>query len=142
MAVSMTQDLVNSVKVVQSIVPIMGNNTTEGTGLTVDTKGYESAVVVVQIGVSGDTLSGSVKILASMEESNDDSAWSAVAAADLIASTFALVDDAAEDAVIQEAGYRGAKRYIRPLLTFTGTHTVGTPISAMAVLGHARHMPV
>lgn len=142
MTASMTQDLQNRVKVVKAIDPIVGNNTTEGTGLTVDTKGYESAVLVFHIGVSGDTLSGSVKMLPSVEESDDDSTWTAVAATDLIGSTLALIDDAAEDAVVQEAGYRGTKRYIRPLITFTGTHTNGTPISAVAILGHGRHLPV
>lgn len=137
-----SKDSQSSIVVKSALVPIVGNNTTEGTGLTVDTLGYESVTFGIYIGVSGDTLSGSVYITPSLEDSPDNSTWTAVAAGNLINSGLAVVDDAAEDAVMQEVGYKGEKRYVRCLLTFTGTHTNGCPIAAVAVLGHARHMPV
>lgn len=136
-----SKDLHNSVKVVAGIDPIVGNNTTEGTGLTIDTLGYESCDMVFHFGVSGDTLSGSVKMQASLEDSPDNSTWTAVAAAGLQGS-LSLIDAAAEDEVVQSVGYIGTQRYVRHLITFTGTHTNGCPISAVAVLGHARHQPV
>jgi hypothetical protein len=43
-------------KTVESISPIVGNNTTEGTGVVVDLKGYEGAKVVISIGTALDTL--------------------------------------------------------------------------------------
>lgn len=135
-----SRDLQNEVKVVASVIPILGNDDTEGTGVGVDLLGFESAVMVCEIGISGDTLSGSVKILPTLQESTDNSTFTDVAAADMIGA-FTLVDDAAEDAVIQQVGYIGTKRYIRALFDFTGTHTNGCPISAVAVLGHARHLP-
>lgn len=137
-----SQDLASSIKVVNALTPIIGNNTTEGTGLSVDTLGYEGAALAFHIGISGDTLSGTVLITPSVEEADATGGpWTAVAAANL-KGTLTVVDDPAEDDVVQEVGYLGTKRWIRPLFTFTGTHTVGTPISAVAILGNARHLPV
>lgn len=126
--------------VAQTISAILGNNTTEGTGVGVDLRGYDAALAVFQCGISGDTLSGTVKLQAALEESADNTTFTAVAAADLEGS-FALIDDPAEDDVIQVVGYMGSKRYLRVLVTFTGTHTVGTPISAAIVRGRATYEP-
>lgn len=133
------RDLSSDVTVVQSIAPIVGNNTTEGTGTGVDLQGYEAAMVVFNFGISGDTLSGSVYVTPSLQESDDNSAWSAVAAADQV-GTLTVIDDAAEDPDEMQVSYIGGKRYIRPLVTFTGTHTNGMPISASVVRGRRRHL--
>ena len=134
-------DLVHDLKVAKTIQAIVGNNTTEGTGVTVDRQGYERVMLVFLLGISADTLSGTVKFLASVEVSDNDSDWVAAAAGDLIGSTLALVDDPAEDDVVQVVEYIGASRYVRGLVTFTGTHTSGTPIAALAILGNALHNP-
>ena len=134
------RDLASGLSAVTSIIPIVGNNDTEGTGLGADLKGYEGALVVFEIGISADTLSGSVLLTLKVQESDDDSAYTDVAAADLIGGANAIViDDAAEDAVIHVRGYNGAKRYLRAFVDFTGTHTNGTPISAVVVRGLPRH---
>ncbi len=144
---AVNQDLSSKVKVVSSILPIVGNNTTEGTGTAVDLKGYESATVVFHIGASGDTLSGSVYITPSIEESADGSTgWAAIPATGYRADvgTFAVVDAAAEDDTIMQVAVlagTGRQRYIRAMLTFTGTHTNGTPISACVLKGHPRVSP-
>ena len=39
-------------------------------------------------------------------------------------------------------GYKGGKRYLKLLADFSGTHGTGTPISAMALLGHPEVSPV
>ncbi len=135
------QDQYRRLKFVKTIDPIVGNNTTEGTGVGVDLQGYEAATVAAHIGVSGDTLSGSVYLTPGLEESDAlASGYAAVAAADLLGA-FTVIDAAAEDEVVQVVGYRGSKRFIRLLITFTGTHTVGTPISGVVVLGKPRYAP-
>lgn len=133
--------LYDNVSVVSSILPIVGNDDTEGTGTGVDLKGYESAVAIAHIGVSGDTLSGTVLLTPTLEESNDNITFTAVAAADM-EGAFTVVDAADEDAVVQSVGYKGSKRYLRVLVDFTGTHTTGTPISAVIVRGVPRHVGV
>lgn len=134
------KDLYNAVRAVKSILSIVGNNTTEGTGASADLQGFNGAKVVFNIGTSLDTLSGSVYITLKVQESDDDSAWNDVADGDLLGGANAIViDAAAEDDVIHERGYRGIKRYIRALIEFTGTHTNGFPIGAVIERGYPRH---
>lgn len=141
-----TRDLHNNMRTVTSLVPATRTADANGTG--VDTTGYESVELVVPLGLSGDTLSGSVKLDLEVEESDDDSTYTDVAEADLIGATsgtttgnFGTIDAAAEDEKIYRVGYRGRKKYVRPVLNFTGTHTNGIPCAAMVVLGNPRHAP-
>lgn len=136
------RELKTKVKVVQVLTPNVVNDDTDGTaGAAADMKGYESALLVAQIGVSGDTLSGSVKLIpVAMESDSPTSGFTAVAAADLLGA-FTLVDDPAEDDVVQTVAYIGTKRYVKVNIDTTGTHTNGTPCSACVILGHPRVMP-
>ena len=61
------RSLHTAVKKVQTIVPIVGNNTTEGTGVVVDRQGCDQVEALAHVGDSGDTLSGSVTIQATLE---------------------------------------------------------------------------
>lgn len=70
------------------------------------------------------------------------SGYTTVAAADLVNSTLALIDDAAEDDVLQVVEYVGKKRYVRVFVDMTGTHTNGTPMSAICIQGYAAKAPV
>lgn len=130
------RDMFHILNAVQSIAPIVGNDDTEGTGVGVDLKGYNGALVLFNFGVSGDTLSGSVKVQAVLDESDDNSNWTAVAAADMVGEAdLTLIDDAAEDPDVQRVAYVGNKRYIRGRVDFTGTHTNGMPISCTVIRG-------
>jgi len=111
--------------------------TADVTGATCDMLDYDGCLIVVNVGTSGDTLSGSVYMEFEVETSDDNSTW--VDAADAVVTntvtgtntgTFAKVDDAAEDAAIFTAAYLGGERYIRVIDNVTGTHSNGTPISA------------
>ncbi len=136
----MKRDLHNNITVVNSIFPIVGNNDTEGTGIGVDLSDYEAAEMVFHFGISGDTLSGALSVLPVLEESDTlGSNYTTVAAADMLGS-LTLIDDAAEDPIVQAVGYVGNKRYIRAFVDFTGTHTNGMPISAVAILHRDRHI--
>ena len=76
------QDIANSLKVLNTINPVVGTSDANGTGI--DLQGYESAMVVVPTGIEGDTLSSSVKIDFKLEESSDDSTYTAVTSLSLI----------------------------------------------------------
>ena len=144
------RDLFNNLSVVKMLSAIVGNDDTEGTpAVSIDTAGYDSAVAVAIIGVSADTLSGSVKIAVVAEESADNLSFTPVTtAAHLQGATpdgngvVATIDDAAEDDVIVKVGYLGWKRYFRLRLDFTGTHTNGTPIAMIGIRGHSQTCPV
>ena len=71
------------------------------------------------------------------------SGYANIAAADLLGgANDVVIDDPAEDDVVIARAYVGAKRYVRILFTQTGTHTNGTPISALVIKGVPRHAPV
>lgn len=138
------KDLANNVKRVQSLDPVVLTATQVFAG--VDRAGFESVVQCALIGESGDTLSGSVKIDLILEESSDNSVWSAVTSADKVtggtvdgSGIFATIDDGAEDDAVYSIGYTGGLQYSRINAVFTGTHTNGTPVGGLAVLGHASY---
>lgn len=111
-----------------------------------DLQGCEAAEILVNVGASADTLSATNTISLELEESDDNSTFTDVAEADLLGAVsgtttgqFALIDSASEDEATYRVGYIGTKRYVRVVVNFSGTHTTGTPIGALAVKGHLRH---
>ena len=52
--------------------------TADANGTTVDRQGFESVMFIVNSGIEGDTLSGSVKFDFILQESTDDSTFTAV----------------------------------------------------------------
>ena len=138
------QDLANSLKVLNSIVAVTGTSDTNGTGI--DLQGYESAMMVVPTGVEGDTLSSTVKIDFILEESSDNSTFTAVTSNTSVtdgavdsSGIFSTLDANAETPQISTIGYVGGSRYVRVKADFTGTHSNGTPIAAQVILGIPRH---
>ena len=138
------RDLYDNLKVSKSIDPIVGNNDTEGTGIGVDLQGFKGALMIAHLGVSLDTLSGSVYVTVKFQESDVlGSGYADIAAADLLGGSNGIViDDPVEDEVIIARGYIGSKRYVRILIDHTGTHTNGFPYSAVVIKGFPRHAPV
>lgn len=115
--------------------------------------GFEALTMEVSLGVSLDTLSGSVRIDLEMEESDDGSVFTNVANADIVVpdatqkgtegdGVWQVVDDAAEDDKVYKADYIGHKQFARVVVNFVGTHTNGTPLSASYVAGRALGEPV
>lgn len=127
------RDINKAISTVTTIKPAASITATT-TGTTVDLAGYRAACVVLHVGVVTDGT-----FTPTMEESDNDSDWSTVAAGDL-SGTFATVTSTTDD-LIQEVGYLGSKRYIRLLMTetvasagafFTATVVRGAPITAPA----------
>jgi hypothetical protein len=134
------RSLYDVVDLVQILDPIVAK--ADKTSAAVDTKNYDSVRLVVNLGASGDTLSGSVYLELEVEESDDNSSWSDVADEHLSDyvngtndGTFALIDAAAEDEQLYDVEYRGYKRYIRVIVNLTGTHSSGIPVGAVALCG-------
>lgn len=140
------RDMHNNIKLVPAITP--ATYTSDQDGATIDRQGFSKVEHVIHVGVSGDTLSGSVKIDFVIQESDNGSTWADVTSEDAVLfgadgvsaapdanGIFATVDDPAEDGKILRIGYRGGKRYSRIQADFTGTHTNGIPLEAHATLG-------
>jgi len=136
------KDLYHDLKAVKTLLSIVGNNDTEGTGTAVDLQGYEGALVVFNIGASGDTLGGSTYITLKLQESDDGTTFADVSASEVLGTQGLVIDASDEDEVVVAMGYMGSKRYIRVFVDFTGTHTNGIPIGAVVILGKPRHAPI
>ena len=135
------RDISNRTVAVATQVPAVVTADANGTG--VDLKGFESAMVVVNSGAEGDTLSGSVKFDFILEESDDDSTYSAVTSSTSVtegsvdsSGIFLTLDANGETPQISQIGYIGGKRYIRCKIDATGTHSNGTPIGVIVVKGN------
>lgn len=138
------RDLANSIAAAQTLAPAVRTADANGTG--VDLQGFESATIVVDTGAEGDTLSASVKVDFILEESSDNSSWSAVTSSTSVtdgsvdsSGIFLTLDDNAETPQVTTIGYVGGERYVRVTADFTGTHSTGTPMSAVVIKGHPRH---
>lgn len=119
-----------------------------------DLQGYDSVMLIANVGESGDSLSGSIKFEFEVEHADDDGAgspdsWSDVSDSDLANvvsgsndGCFAVVDAAAEDDAVYYTSYIGEKRYVRVVVNRTGNNANGTPISVTAVRGHPSLAPV
>ncbi len=137
-------DLANNLIAVQSLAPAVRTADANGTG--VDLQGFEGAMAIFDIGAEGDTLSGSVKIDVKLEHSDDNSSFSAVTSSSDVTDgsvdsngIWATFDANAEAPAVVGIGYVGGKRYLRVVADFSGTHSNGSPVSAMILKGFARH---
>jgi len=144
---SVVKDVKNKLAIKSTILPQVA--TGDVTGAAVDTQDSVGVGLVAHVGLSGDTLSGSVKIELEVQHSDaSGSGFAACADADIDAAvtgtntgTFAVIDDAAEDEKVYKVNYIGSKRYVKVIANLTGTHTNGTPLSCVAVLLPAHLAP-
>lgn len=135
------RDLYRNILVTQHLSPV--NSTSTKTSTTVDLQGYESANVLVSVGLAGDTLSGSLYWTLKLTHSDDDSSYSDVVLAELTNSAATVtVDSSAKDRTVYGFGYVGGKRYLRAVATPTGSHSTGTPLAMIALRGTASYRPV
>lgn len=125
----MKRDFESNMDVAPAFVP--ATVTATGTGVAVDLKGYDSAVVEVHIG----TVATGGTITPSLTESADGTTYTAVGTGDL-QGAFAAV--AAGTVGLQKVGYIGTGRYVKPVLTFAGTGAGAIVQSAVVRANPAR----
>jgi len=143
----MLRDFENNLKHDQLMDPVVLSASADGA--SVDMQGYRSVAFYALIGESGDTLSSSVYLELELEDSPDDSSFTDCVDAVVTntvtgnnTGTFAKIDAAAEDDVIKVAEYKGSARYVRPVVSLTGTHTNGIPVAVMALRAGDGSLPV
>jgi len=110
---------------------ISSDTTTNGTG--VDVRDYDGAMVVFQ---SNDAITDGAFAL-KLQESDDDSTYTDVDSSEQI-GTLANFSSSAEG--IQQVGYVGNKRYLRPVITTTSTSSGGI-VSAHVTRGLPHRAP-
>lgn len=124
-----------------------GNTPTDTQGQGASVIGFGVNTAVFHVGLSGDTLSGSLLLALSLKESDDsadgssgDGTWTAVDDSDFVAykinasgelviltavSDEIVIDAAAEDECIITIEYIGDKKWFAPYVNFTGNHSTG-----------------
>lgn len=132
-----TKDLHNSINIVEGLYPA-AITTTKAADNRADMQGYESAEFVFPFGAVTGTTPTLTPVL---EESADDTTYTAIAAADLIGGALPAAFDNTYANTVVKRGYRGILRYIRArVASTTGT----TPVFNMAcqiIQSHPRHLP-
>ena len=141
------QDIKNNLKFVKSHAPVVVTSTGNTTG--VDLQGFDGAALLFDIGANGDTFSGSVKFDLIIQESSDDSTYTAVTANTSVtggtvdySGIFQTIDANGECSAVYGIGYVGGSRYIRGRIVATGTHSTGTIVGATVIKGIPLHAPV
>ena len=134
------------------VVPLLPplNRTASANSASVDLQNYDSAAFAVNVGATGDTWSGTNRVELAVQESDDNSTWTAVADSDLLhavtggqaTGTFMILNANSQAGQVYETGYRGNKRYVRVALANYGTTSVGTPMDVLAILGRPRIAPI
>jgi hypothetical protein len=121
-------DMKNNVAAKSSIVPAVRNSTVNGTGI--DLANRDMAIVVFHSGALTDGTH-----TPKVQESDDNSTFTDVAAADQEGTLAAITANA-----VQWVGYKGKKRYIRAVVTSSGT--TGCAYGASMIVGQGRKAPV
>lgn len=129
------RDLYNNISVVQASAPAVA--TASVTSSAIDLQGFERVAVIFAVGATGDTLSGSIYWTLKLTECDTSGgSYTDVVLADLHnAAATVVIDSNSEDETAVKFGYKGSKRYLKAVATQTGTHTNGTPIGVLALLG-------
>lgn len=143
----MKTDLVSDVSA--SVLIGAATYSADTTPVAVDLAGYQSATILIEVGAGGITFSGTNKIEFVLTESDDNSTFTNVAAADVIHAPQSVssgivysLTAAHASATVVRLGYKGSKRYLKLLADFSGTHGTGTPISAVLLAGAPLKAPV
>lgn len=144
-------DLKHNIKVVPAITPAVLS--ADNTPAAIDTLGFRGATILTHVGIGGITFSTTNKVEVKLTHSDDNSAYAAVEADDVLMPYGETLGDggiirsliaekAAADTEVHAVGYRGKKRYLKVLADFSGTHGTGTPIEASVILSHPDNKPV
>ena len=133
----MRKDVSLNVSPVQAIGPAVLD--ADSTPAAIDMRNFGAAVICLSVGAGGITFTSSNKIEFKLTHSHDDSTYEAVTQDDVKGVTVgdggiikSLVAAHAA-ASITEIGYHGGRGYLKLLADFSGTHSTGTPLSAVVV---------
>lgn len=139
-------DLKNNIELVESLNAIVKDADTNCTGI--DTQGFNSSMAIVNVGAPGITFSGTDKVDIKLEDSSDNSSFTAVTNNNFVtggtvdsAGIWQTIDADGECNAVYGIGYVGPKRYYRVVLDFSGTHGTGTVFGVVGAQSNPLHAP-
>ena len=134
----------------QMLIPAVYTGNGDSTdSATLDLLGWAEALVIVEVGNSGDELAVGLAITLVLEHSDTDAAGAAITSNDLVVNDlvteatgiFGLINADGEDSTVFTVEYKAnnpnAKRYINVRMDRTGNHENGTPVSITGIKYHA-----
>lgn len=136
----MMKSLYGRIKPVYALAKTVGSG--DSTTSVIDMQGFTSLCLSFVAGVFN--LTGTNKVTLTVLESEDNTTYGTVAAADIegmeTASVFRAWDSSASDAsTVTNLHYRGTKRYVKAVLAEAGT--VALPMGCIAICGDSHNKP-
>jgi hypothetical protein len=140
------KDISKNTGIMLAIAPAVLDD--DNTPAAIDIGNFGGAVIAIAVGIGGITFTTTNKVEFKLTHSDDDSTYAAVAQGDVkgvTVGTGGIVRSlvaAHAAASLTKVGYNGGRRYLKLLADFSGTHSAGTPISAVVVGGEPYIAPV
>lgn len=136
------RDLYNNEDIINTILPAVRTADFQGNG--VDLLNFDGNMINFNVGAPGITLDANNRIELQIQESDDNTTFTAVADADMLGGTtggvatgtVAILTANAQASQSIQAQYRGVRRYIRGAIKYIGTHGTGTAISGTVARGY------
>ncbi len=139
-------DLKNNIELVECLNAIVKAADTDATGI--DTQGFNSSMAIVNVGAPGITFSGSNKVDIKLEDSSDNSTFTAVTNNNFVtggtvdsSGIWQTIDADGDCNAVYGIGYVGPERYYRVVLDFSGTHGTGTVFGVVGAQSNPLHAP-
>jgi hypothetical protein len=122
----------------------------DNTPVAIDLQGYNSAEILLCVGIGGVAFSGTNKIEFKLTHADDkadgsspdNNGFSAVGIDDVLGvqavGEGGIIKDLTSEhaaAAVYRIGYKGNKRWLKLLADFSGTHGTATPLSLLVVRG-------
>ena len=139
-------DLKNNIELVECLNAIEKAADTDATAI--DTKGFNSSMAIVNVGAPGITFSGTNKVDIKLEDSSDNSSFTAVTNNNFVtggtvdsSGIWQTIDADGDCNAVYGIGYVGPQRYYRVVLDFSGTHGTGTVFGVVGAQSNPLHAP-
>ena len=139
-------DLKNNIELVECLNAIEKAADTDATAI--DTQGFNSSMAIVNVGAPGITFSGTNKVDIKLEDSSDNSTFTAVTNNNFVtggtvdsSGIWQTIDADGDCNAVYGIGYVGPQRYYRVVLDFSGTHGTGTVFGVVGAQSNPLHAP-
>ncbi len=124
------RDAKNNMDMIHSLAPAVYSTDQDEAGAGADLLNFDGAVVAFMTGVLTDGV-----YAPRVQESEDNSNWTDVVSSDLEGTLSALSANA-----VQRVGYKGTKRYIRPVVNVSSA-TLGGALCSVVARAIPHHAP-
>ena len=139
-------DLKNNIELVECLNAIVKAADTNAAGI--DTQGFNSSMAIVNVGAPGVTFSTTHKVDIKLEDSSDNSTFTAVTDNNYVTGgtvggtgIWQTIDADGDCNAVYGLGYVGPERYYRVVLDFSGTHGTGTVFGVVGAQSNPLHAP-